>query len=315
MRLRTLLPIHALLLISCGPVENGLYLEVSSDIPELDGLSVTVLSPTGALITDQRLSRPDADALKLPGRIRLELSGRNEALRFLVWGFRGDVRSAFGAVASNQETRSDLRVTLSSPPPDQDGDLIPNAWDGCPTIADPLQEDADADGVTDACESAVPSCPGNIPINPDFENDLAGWSGVDGEPTRVAPGRGGTRGAARLCRTGEGLKTFTLEEWPPALRNPVAGRKYRVEAWVRAETEPGQRLVPVIREVGEGGTYAGASPDSGAVILGGDWQRVSTEYTVAGDNSEELLVEFASTNAPVGACFDLDEVCFVDVQE
>ena len=47
----------------------------------------------------------------------------------------------------------------------------------------------------------------------------------------------------------------------------------------------------------------------------GEWRRVSTEYTVKRSDSVELLVEFASWDAPAGTCFDLDEVCFVEVKE
>src|SRR5262249_54531673 len=37
--------------------------------------------------------------------------------------------------------------------PDSDGDGIPDAADGCPTVFDPDQRDADGDGVDDRCDT------------------------------------------------------------------------------------------------------------------------------------------------------------------
>lgn len=43
----------------------------------------------------------------------------------------------------------------SPPPPDQDGDGVPDTLDNCPTVANPDQTDADGDGTGDACEPVL----------------------------------------------------------------------------------------------------------------------------------------------------------------
>jgi hypothetical protein len=56
------------------------------------------------------------------------------------------------------------RVAIEGPPPpDSDGDLRPDAFDNCPTIANPLQADCNSNGVGDVCEIAAGA--------PDFDQD------------------------------------------------------------------------------------------------------------------------------------------------
>ncbi len=45
------------------------------------------------------------------------------------------------------------RVTSTPPPPDADGDGVPDSRDNCPAIANPTQADVDGDGIGDACDN------------------------------------------------------------------------------------------------------------------------------------------------------------------
>ena len=39
------------------------------------------------------------------------------------------------------------------PPPDADGDGVPDATDNCPVVANPNQTDSDGDGIGDTCDA------------------------------------------------------------------------------------------------------------------------------------------------------------------
>ncbi len=56
-----------------------------------------------------------------------------------------------------------------APPPDADGDGIPDAEDNCPLVPNPLQEDTDGDGIGDACD-----------ICPNDPEDFDGFEDEDG---------------------------------------------------------------------------------------------------------------------------------------
>ncbi len=188
-----------------------------------------------------------------------------------------------------------------------DRDTIPDAWDTCPSRPNPLQEDSDADGTGDACpRRGGPACPGNRVANPSFDDGTSGWIGVDGVLTRHAE-----ESAARICRSGAtGTRTFTLEEYPHAVRTVTVGQRFRVEAWVKADSTGPQQLKPVIREIGPNGEHVGDS-ELGTSGLDSVWQRVVATYAVQRADSTGVLVEFTSVGAPVGSCFLLDDVCFI----
>ena len=74
--------------------------------------------------------------------------------------------------------------TGEPPPPDTDGDGIPDPDDTCPDVPDPNQEDTDGDGMGDACDDdddddTVPDGMDNCPLDPntmqeDADKDMMG---------------------------------------------------------------------------------------------------------------------------------------------
>jgi hypothetical protein len=62
------------------------------------------------------------------------------------------VRATDGA-GNVDPTPAVLHYSVEVPPPDTDGDMIPDSLDNCPTVANATQADADGDGTGDACDS------------------------------------------------------------------------------------------------------------------------------------------------------------------
>jgi microcompartment protein CcmK/EutM len=62
----------------------------------------------------------------------------------------------------------ELEPTQLAPPPDRDGDRVPDSADNCPDVPNPGQGDEDRDGVGDVCDN----CP--LVVNPDQSRDKDG---------------------------------------------------------------------------------------------------------------------------------------------
>ena len=112
---------------------------------------------------------------------------------------------------------------LEPPPPDTDGDGIPDGSDNCPAIANPDQVDADADGKGDACDPApppdtdgdgVPDASDNCPAvaNPDQDDtDVDGKGDACDNDTADSPSRPAESSSDAGSGTG-----------PPAPPGPIA---------------------------------------------------------------------------------------------
>ncbi|MCC6751439.1 MAG: carbohydrate binding domain-containing protein [Deltaproteobacteria bacterium] len=295
----------------CGDA-RGLWLELSSTIIPLERLTFTVIGTKAALVRQVPIPE-DGSAPVLPGRVLLDGGDRRERVRLLAYGWRGATLVAFGGRELELLPGLDATVPLElgAPLADADGDLVPDRWDGCPKVADPAQQDQNADGKTDACDAPVGpgACPGNLAANGDFETDVSGWWSNGGEITRVEGGLTG-KFAGRTCKLPSGSpKLFTISDSPDTVKSPRQGETYRVEAWVRSPAGP-QEVVPVMRERSPSGNHVGQSKAQG-LLAGPTWGKVSTTYTILEAGSAGLEVYFSARDAPDGRCFDLDAVCVV----
>jgi hypothetical protein len=70
--------------------------------------------------------------------------------------------------------------TSGEAPPDLDGDGVGDEVDGCPSVANPLQEDGEGDGVGDACD-VCPAVydPAQLDVDGDGRGDACGREAAD----------------------------------------------------------------------------------------------------------------------------------------
>ena len=294
----------AVCVASIGCSGSGVILALSSDVTPIDRVALTVLGPRGAIVSDQEVDPA------LPGRIAIDAGARRERLRVIAWGSQAGARVAYATTAFDIEPGLErtIAMRLTAPPPDCDGDGIPDDVDGCRAIADPLQQDTDGDGVTDACTPGA-SCTTNQITNPGFETGTTGWHALSNAVLVQAPDGHSGGFAGNVCKVATGaLDLYDIVDRPHVITSTTAGTTYRLDAWVRTTTTAAQQIDPSLKEL-SGTTQIG--DDGGAfVVPTSAWQLVTASYTAQLDGSV-LDVRFQGETAADGACFDVDDICLV----
>jgi hypothetical protein len=285
-----------------------LSLEISSSVGALDQLLVTALEPGGAVLVDSPIT---LSGKPLPGTVKVDTGGRTGAIELLVWGVRGKQRVGYGSLRVPElEVTADTvhPVAIGEPPSDLDADGIPDARDGCPIRADPRQEDADADGVTDVCTTER-GCPGNLLINSGFDQSASGWVVANGTTSLVA---GRHASALHACRTTSGPfgggGPLSITRFNVAT-GQSAGASYWIHAWGRSDMN-GPTLLPVLRETDDSLGARGQTSGT-ALVLDAGWKRIELTYVVKGPSSSSLHLELSAPGAAQGSCLDLEDICLV----
>ena len=149
--------------------------------------------------------------------------------------------------------------------------------------------------------------PPNLVGNPDFEVDTSGWSasgsGSGVTLGRVAPGRNGSAGAARVTNGSTALKKCVLTDTPNSVTNTAAAT-YTAGIWVRADS-PGATIRLKLIEM-DGATVVRSRTASRT--LGTSWGQLTVALTsVPAGRSLDVQVFVPSEFAPPGICFDADD--------
>jgi len=103
----------------------------------------------------------------------------------LLLGLLGCGRIGFGGESrgSDRDGATGDSGNGASPDHDEDGDGIADAFDDCPSVADPMQVDSDADGVGDACDPNPSVAGEHIVFFDPFVGPRSEWTFTGATPT------------------------------------------------------------------------------------------------------------------------------------
>jgi hypothetical protein len=139
----------------------------------------------------------------------------NASANALRWGttynFRFDANTAptngtltLGLFKTGGSLQTTVQVpSASAPPPDADGDGVPDASDNCPTVANAGQANADGDSTGDACDTCTDT-DGDGFGNLGFPANTCPVDGCPNDPSKSSPGECGC-GVADTDSDGDGV--------------------------------------------------------------------------------------------------------------
>jgi hypothetical protein len=129
----------------CACKDTGVIVELSAQPPLTEPVTLIVAGRFGLL------AQTSVDGARLPGTLFIRLADDVTEVRVAA-------RAGGRLVAVRQTLRAQeeprIALKLDRTQPDQDDDGWPDAFDGCPQVADHDQLDSNGDGVGDACAGA-----------------------------------------------------------------------------------------------------------------------------------------------------------------
>ena len=140
-------------------------------------------------------------------------------------GITVDRSRIYVADTLNHRVQVFLRADAPPPPPDADGDTVPDEADNCPSVANPSQSDGDGDQIGDACDGVGPAGPTGPP----------GPAGPEGP--MGTPGADRANRANRVRRVGQVFKDYRVrsdrrgQQDLQARKDPKATREYLVPSF------------------------------------------------------------------------------------
>lgn len=147
----------------------------------------------------------------------------------------------------------------------------------------------------------------NLIINPGCETNTSGWTGVNATLTRVT-----TQAYLGIASCEVSVKgnanSYSLDDSPATVQNPVSGGNYIASAWVKSTIGRSKTAQIVLKQSG------GANPlresKSSFVTLSQTWQQVSVQTTI--DPGRTTLEAYVTQPSAVkGDKFDVDEISLI----